>query len=271
MTPLGLVLLAATSRAVPQWRPCVTRAARAAIHLSELPSKSSLKEQLKQQLQADERGWPGTISRESLAMVQELEDADLPVQNEWTGDYDVLSCDPLTIALEYNEANVVRGGALLRVTAEQDVELRIEIKWRSDEILPVELNGTVAAATCDDGGATERRVAVVLTDGAVRSPTSGEIQDMMDAQGTLREKAMPAVQRHGGFGATLAITYHDGDLIILRCQEKQPQCAQGTVVILSRAEPEAFEESWYKYARARVYYDALGREKNMDLPMQMPF
>ena len=44
--------------------------------------------------------------------------------------------------------------------------------------------------------------------------------------------------------------------------------------MLSRAEPEAFEEAWYKYARARVYYDALGREKNMELTsakMDLPY
>ena len=59
------------------------------------------------------------------------------------------------------------------------MELRVEIKWRSDEVLPVELNGT---ATLNGP-----RIAIALTAGAVRSPTSGEIQDMMDAQGTLRE------------------------------------------------------------------------------------
>ena len=58
---------------------------------------------------------------------------------------------------------------------------------------------------------------ITLTDGAVRAPTSGEIQDMMDAQGTLRGKAMPAVQRHGGFGATLQLVYADDDLVLLRC------------------------------------------------------
>ena len=203
-------------------------------------------------------------------MVHALESAHSPadesVAGRWAGDYNVLSSDPLTVALEYNEANVVRGSCLARVTAEQRIETRIEIKWRSDEILPVELNGTVTPAS-EDG----TRVTVFLTEGAVRSPTSGEIQDMMDAQGTLREKAEPAVQRHGGFGATLAITYLDEDLLILRCREKQPQCAEGTVFVLSRADTEAFEEAWYKYARARVYYDALGREKNMDLPMQMPY
>ena len=231
-----------------------------------MQTSQAVKQQLKQQLELDERGWPGTISKESLAMVRALEDADAPEQRptRWTGDYEVLSFDPLTIALEYNEANVVRGSGLARVTAEQRVEMRIEIKWRSDEVLPVELNGTVS-----DAGAP--RLTVLLTDGAVRSPTSGEIQDMMDAQGTLREKAMPAVQRHGGFGATLAITYFDDELLILRCREKQPQCAVGTVFILARADADAFDAAWYKYARARVYYDALGREKNMDLPMQMPY
>ena len=196
----------------------------------------------------------------------------------WHGDYNVLSIDPLTIALEYNEANVVRGGCLARVTEKHRVEIRIEIKWRSDEILPVELNGTltvVDAASSDDGAMNNGAdaVCVALTDGAVRSPTSGEIQDMVDAQGTLRAKAEPAVQRHGGFGATLRISYLDSDFVILRSAGRQPQCAEGTAFVLSRADPAGFEEEWYKYARARVYYDAAGREKNMDLgsrPMQMP-
>ena len=187
--------------------------------------------------------------------------------SSWAGDYNVLSCDPLTVALEYNEANVVRGGSLARVHEDGRVEMRIEIKWRSDEVLPVELNGTVVAT--GDDHCSNLPLAISLTQGAVRSPTSGEIQDMMDAQGTLREKSEPAVQRHGGFCATLRLDYFDEDLVILHCVEKQPQCAIGTLVVLLRADPEAFDASWYKYARARVYYDAMGREKQMDLGVKM--
>ncbi len=225
-----------------------------------------LKTNLKEQLLKDERVWPGTMSRESLELARMLErlrpvDECSSLVDDWRreyGEFDVLSCDPLVVALEYNEASVVRGGFLARASDDGRVELRIEIKWRSDEILPVELNGTLTAL---DGG----RVEVSLVTGAVRSPTSGEIQDMMDAQGTLRERSEPAIQRHGGFGATFEFGYLDGDLAILRaCEGKQ--CAAGTAVVLSRADPESFDESWFKYARTRTYYDALGREKKMDLP-----
>lgn len=173
------------------------------------------------------------------------------------------------MALEYNEANVVRGGTLARVSRGGRVEVRVDIKWRSDETLPVELNGTVVATS------HSKSVAVSLTDGAVRSPTSGEIQDMMDAQGTLREKAEPAVQRHGGFCAELRVDYCDDDFLILRAAlEEQPQCAQGTLVIMSRAAPATFDESWYKYVRARTYFDAAGRQKDMELgvkKMDLPY
>ena len=208
------------------------------------------------------------MSKASIQLAHELiiarpTDADITTHSDLSGDYEVLSCDPLTVALEYNEANVVRGGSLLRVGTDGRVELRVEIKWRSDEVLPVELNGT-AVATGD-----KQSLAISLTQGAVCSPTSGEIQDMMDAQGTLREKAESALQRHGGFGATLRVDYFDGQLAILHCVEKQPQCATGTLIVLSRAEPDAFDAAWYKYARALRYYDAMGREKQMELGVKM--
>ena len=158
---------------------------RHGIQLSERTSCQDIKDALKTQLRADERGWPGTISKESLALVDQLITKSPAATDSarnaerWSGEYNVLSFDPLTVALEYNEANVVRGGALARVTSDGEVEMRIEIKWRSDEILPVELNGTVSVVG-------DAAFAVSLVDGAVRSPTSGEIQDMMDAQGTLR-------------------------------------------------------------------------------------
>ena len=34
---------------------------------------------------------------------------------------------------------------------------------------------------------------------------------------------------------------------------------------MSRADSEAFDESWFKYVRARIYYDAAGRQKDMEL------
>ena len=60
--------------------------------------------------------------------------------------------------------------------------------------------------------------------------------------------------------------------------QKQPQCTVGTIFTFARARAGAaddedafdFDEAWYKYARARVYYDALGREKNMVLTKDAP-
>ena len=228
------------------------------------PALRELKASLCEQLRMDDRVWPGTMGPAARATVAALE-RERPITEESVrelferdGEYNVLSCDPLVVAFEYNEANVVRGGFLARSTRLGTVEPRIEIKWRSDEILPVELNGTVVR----NGDGLE----VLLTDGAVRAPTSGEIQDMMDAQGALRGRAEGAIARHGGFGAALELAYLDADLTILRARAGCPQCADGTLVVLSRADPAAFEESWFKYARTRTYYDALGREKKMDLP-----
>jgi hypothetical protein len=64
---------------------------------------------------------------------------------------------------------------------------------------------------------------------------------------------MPAVQRHGGFGAALTLTYADDDLVLLTCTEKQPQCAPGTLFVLSSAEPLAFEEASVVQVRARTH------------------
>ena len=95
-------------------------AQKAAFIASHLGLDPSLVEQLKR----DERGWPGTISREALALVSELGagSSGRAVPHDparLAGDYVVLSCDPLTVALEYNEANVVRGGSLVRVSEER--------------------------------------------------------------------------------------------------------------------------------------------------------
>ena len=83
-----------------------------------------LKTNLKEQLLKDERVWPGTMSRESLELARMLErlrpvDECSSLVDDWRreyGEFDVLSCDPLVVALEYNEASVVRGGFLARAS-----------------------------------------------------------------------------------------------------------------------------------------------------------
>lgn len=74
----------------PAWLMCDAEA---------IARRAELKELLTKQLQQDERGWPGTISKESIAIANELSSlcspsADVASRPDiWSGDYNVLSCE----------------------------------------------------------------------------------------------------------------------------------------------------------------------------------